>query len=295
MDKAVCKPGPPLEFSTTLKNVLIIGDSVSIMYTEPYLIDALADVALVQHAPWGGDGGAEETAYAAQAGAVAMLLFPLLPVAHTSRRPRSSDSAWSTSRLPLRVHPFAQTLSCLTRLVEHLPARCFPLAMTFLSPFSCCPGHAFGTGLECDRCVTSPTLYSCARCNARCPPPVAVPGQNEPAENYNAGLTSIATQLVAWAQPQGSRLLYALTSPMLCNVTGDGCVMSHNNFARPLMVRRVASSGVGLGCRPGPACTPAVSPGPGVTGHPDARPIRSHHCALRPDPAGAVLQYDRLL
>lgn len=43
-----------------------IGDSVSIMYTEPYLIDALADVALVQHAPWGGDGGAEETAYAAQ-------------------------------------------------------------------------------------------------------------------------------------------------------------------------------------------------------------------------------------
>eukprot|EP00035_Acanthoeca_spectabilis_P017692 m.372006 g.372006 ORF g.372006 m.372006 type:complete len:394 (-) comp16686_c1_seq14:4568-5749(-) len=62
---AVCKYGPPLPASTTVKNVLIIGDSVSIGYT-PFVASALASVALVQHAPWGGDGGAEETAYGVQ-------------------------------------------------------------------------------------------------------------------------------------------------------------------------------------------------------------------------------------
>ena len=51
--------------SSTLKNVVIIGDSVSIGYT-PIVAKALAPVALVQHAPWGGDGGAEETAYGVQ-------------------------------------------------------------------------------------------------------------------------------------------------------------------------------------------------------------------------------------
>ena len=47
----MCKPGPPLPMSTTLKNVLVIGDSVSLGYT-PSLTDLLGDVALVQHAPW---------------------------------------------------------------------------------------------------------------------------------------------------------------------------------------------------------------------------------------------------
>eukprot|EP00041_Stephanoeca_diplocostata_P003636 m.36412 g.36412 ORF g.36412 m.36412 type:complete len:283 (-) comp14491_c0_seq2:282-1130(-) len=62
---AVCKYGPPLPPSTTLKNVLVIGDSVSIGYT-PFVATALQSEALVQHAPWGGDGGAEETAYGVQ-------------------------------------------------------------------------------------------------------------------------------------------------------------------------------------------------------------------------------------
>ena len=58
----VCKTGGPLQFSTELKNVIVLGDSVSIGY-EPKLATHLADVALVQHSPWGGDGGAEETKY----------------------------------------------------------------------------------------------------------------------------------------------------------------------------------------------------------------------------------------
>lgn len=61
--KCPCKPGAPLPMSTTRKNVLIIGDSLSIGFTPP-VAALLADVALVQHAPWDvSDGGAEESAY----------------------------------------------------------------------------------------------------------------------------------------------------------------------------------------------------------------------------------------
>jgi hypothetical protein len=45
--KCVCKPGAPLPMSTTLKNILVIGDSVSLGYT-PSVADILSDVALVQ-------------------------------------------------------------------------------------------------------------------------------------------------------------------------------------------------------------------------------------------------------
>ena len=59
----VCKTGPPLPLSTTQKNVLIIGDSVSIGYT-PFVANIMSHSGvLVQHSPWGGDGGAEETQY----------------------------------------------------------------------------------------------------------------------------------------------------------------------------------------------------------------------------------------
>lgn len=58
----VCKSSGPLPFDTARKNVIILGDSVSIGYT-PKVAALLDDVALVQHSPWGGDGGAEETKY----------------------------------------------------------------------------------------------------------------------------------------------------------------------------------------------------------------------------------------
>ena len=60
-----CKPGAPLPPSPSLKNVLVIGDSISLGYT-PFLAAALADVAQVQHAPWSSDGGSEESAYSLQ-------------------------------------------------------------------------------------------------------------------------------------------------------------------------------------------------------------------------------------
>jgi len=58
----VCKTGGNLQFATDKKNVIILGDSVSIGYT-PKVANLISDVALVQHSPWGGDGGAEETKY----------------------------------------------------------------------------------------------------------------------------------------------------------------------------------------------------------------------------------------
>eukprot|EP01045_Picozoa_sp_COSAG04_P042669 COSAG04_NODE_13593_length_599_cov_1.596000_1_plen_110_part_00 len=56
-----CTPGAPLRTSSSLKNVLIFGDSVSIDYVGD-VKQNLSDVALVQHAPWDvSDGGAGST------------------------------------------------------------------------------------------------------------------------------------------------------------------------------------------------------------------------------------------
>ena len=61
-----CKPGPGLAPSTTLKNVLIIGDSVSIGYTTiatKNVVKLLSSTVQVQHGPWDvSDGGAKDTA-----------------------------------------------------------------------------------------------------------------------------------------------------------------------------------------------------------------------------------------
>lgn len=58
-----CTPGAPLPLSTTLKNVLIFGDSVSIDYTGDVKKN-LSEVAMVQHAPWDtSDGGAGSTSF----------------------------------------------------------------------------------------------------------------------------------------------------------------------------------------------------------------------------------------
>ena len=56
-----CSPGPPLPISTTLKNCLVIGDSVSEQYT-PHVANLLASECLVQHAPSVGGGSANNVA-----------------------------------------------------------------------------------------------------------------------------------------------------------------------------------------------------------------------------------------
>lgn len=42
--------------STTKKNAIWIGDSLSLGMI-PYVAANLSDIALLQHAPWGSDGG----------------------------------------------------------------------------------------------------------------------------------------------------------------------------------------------------------------------------------------------
>ena len=56
-----CAPGPPLAVSSTLPNVLVIGDSVSDQYT-PSVAARLNRSALVQHAPYVGGGSANNVA-----------------------------------------------------------------------------------------------------------------------------------------------------------------------------------------------------------------------------------------
>lgn len=76
-----CKGGPPLPPDGARKNVVYIGDSLS-EGLQPVVAAALADVALVQHAPWGGGGGAGTAALAAQCAVPYFLRSPSgIPVA----------------------------------------------------------------------------------------------------------------------------------------------------------------------------------------------------------------------
>eukprot|EP01084_Bolivina_argentea_P261479 441892_1 len=59
-----CLPGVLYPGSTTLPNVMIMGDSVSLGYT-PYVINDTKNV-YIQHSPSGGDGGAQSTLYGLQ-------------------------------------------------------------------------------------------------------------------------------------------------------------------------------------------------------------------------------------
>jgi hypothetical protein len=159
---SVCKPGPPLPYSTSLKNVLIIGDSLSIGYT-PYVAQMLADVALVQHAPWDvSDGGAEETAY----GELCLKYFLHSP----SGLDIAPDVIW------------------------------------------------FNWGMH-DGVMSNST----------------VPGQNGNSSVYAPQLANIVQQLVAFAKPLGTKLIFGLTTAYMCSEVSDGAVITNNNAAAAIM------------------------------------------------------------
>ena len=59
----ICKNGPPVLMDEHRKNVIIIGDSVSIGYT-PLVAESLKDIAQIVHSPWDyHDGGASDAGY----------------------------------------------------------------------------------------------------------------------------------------------------------------------------------------------------------------------------------------
>lgn len=64
---------------------------------------------------------------------------------------------------------------------------------------------------------------------------LTIPGQNGNTSVYPEELQAIATRLQAWAAPRGTKLVFALTSTMLCNASADGCVVANNNKARAIM------------------------------------------------------------
>lgn len=168
----ICKAGPPQPLSTTQKNVLVIGDSVSIGYT-PFVAAALADVALVQHSPWGGDGGAEETAYG------------LTCLDYLLRAPNGDDL---TSPAPDVV--------------------------------------MFNWGLH-----DGPQLFDEPPAN------VTIPGQEGNMTVYQSQLDQLTARLVQWAAPRGTKLLFAITSPVICRLQSDNDVRWLNVQAQQVMAR----------------------------------------------------------
>lgn len=162
--KSVCKPGPQQELSASKKNVIVLGDSVSIGYT-PVLNQALNDVALVQHAPYDTrDGGAEETAYG---------------------------------------------LQCLEYFV-HGP---------------------HGDLLVPDVLVFNFGLHDGPLGNS------TVPGQQGNSSVYPGELEQIVLKLKAIYDGLETKLVFALTSPMLCDANADGNVVALNNAASAIMER----------------------------------------------------------
>lgn len=160
----VCKTGPPTPYSKTLKNVLIVGDSVSIGYT-PFVANVMAPTAFVQHSPWGGDGGAEETKYGA---------------------------------------------SCIENLIR----------------------APDGTALAPDVLMFNWGLHNslAGNCTAPC-----VPGQSGPPAEYAPYLEKIVASLLASPALKSTKLLFAITSPDLCNAPIDHIQAQLNAQAAAIM------------------------------------------------------------
>lgn len=167
--KCTCKLGPNLPMSTTLKNVIIIGDSISIGYT-PFVAEELSDIAQVIHAPWSSDGGSEEAEYTAQC-----LQYWL----HSpSGIPYVPDLIWFNSGM-----------------------------------------HNSGQGADW-----------------------IVPGQSGDPLDYSNALSAITLQLMNFRNKNPSvKLIFGITSPMLCNATIDNVITSVIN---PAAVNIMADAGL---------------------------------------------------
>jgi hypothetical protein len=163
--KQVCKQGAPLPFDAKRKNVLVVGDSVSIGYT-PFVAELMSAKALVQHSPWGGDGGAEEAAYG---------------------------------------------LQCLDYLLR----------------------APDGTPLQPDVLMFNWGLHS--RFPSGSVP--IVPGQHGDPNDYAVNLEAIVVKLLQWKteKSDGTKLLFAITSPMLNSKIIDDVVVGLNAHAVAIM------------------------------------------------------------
>jgi len=174
----VCKTGPPLPYDPTRKNILIVGDSVSIGYT-PVVAALMNESSFVQHSPWGGDGGAEESLYG---------------------------------------------FRCIDNLIRAPDG-------TALSPDIL----MFNWGLH-------NSLYPCTNPNPDGTPPPAhskacTTGQSGPPADYAPYLEKIVAFLQAAPALKSTKLVFAITSPDLCNKPIDDIQVSLNAQAVAIMAK----------------------------------------------------------
>jgi hypothetical protein len=182
-----CKAGPPRPFSTTKKNVIIMGDSVSMGYT-PWVATHLGtEEFMVQHSVWGdgsavcnvntsppcdpdptgkytGDGGDEETAYGEY---------------------------------------------CLDYFLR----------------------HPDGSAIKPDVIMYNWGLHDGPLGNG------THPGQQGNSSVYPGQLQNIAARLHTFCSQNGCKLLFALTSAMMCKVSANDNVSGLNHAARGIMAQ----------------------------------------------------------
>jgi len=142
-----------------MPNVVLLGDSVSIGYF-PKVAALMNGTALVQHSPWGGDGGAEETRYGWEC-----LDFLL---AAPDGTPQVPDVLYYNFGL------------------HNLDGR-------------------------------------------------TAPGQAGPIAEYAPYLERITEKLVSWAAAGGTKLLFGITTPEMCDAALDAVVRGNNAAAAAVM------------------------------------------------------------
>ena len=64
------------------------------------------------------------------------------------------------------------------------------------------------------------------------------PGQLAPPDNYAAELANITDRLIAFGATSNAKLVFAATTPYMCNATQNGCVLNLNNQAAAVMAAR---------------------------------------------------------
>ncbi len=239
----VCKTGPPIPYSTSLKNVLIVGDSVSVGYT-PWVANALATKALVQHSPWGADGGAEETQFGARC--IENLVrapngTPLSPDVllfnwglHNSLSGNCSKP--TPPAPPLPPSPPSGTCTYIANCSMGIGSRAKAPAATkeaccaACKSSSGCAAGVFDYGGNC-WLKTAQMVYggcsfnyskhnviACINSAVKPEPPECDPGQSGAPDEYAPYLQQIVDKLKAMPALAKTKLLFAITTPDMCNV-----------------------------------------------------------------------------